>query len=154
MRRLTTIMVLLLTLGFSTGAMAQTKKKAAVATPESKILGRHPLSLQWISWDYYGSCNITKEKDGTLKCVGEQLSKEAPGDYVRLDGTVEIVDKDHLKFTGTIAIRVNYNNNGQECLREGTFDFVTKPGRKYWRLQQQDNPCEGIVDYVDIYYKK
>jgi hypothetical protein len=85
--------------------------------------------------------------------VGEQLSKEAPGDYVRLDGTVEIVDKDHLKFTGTIAIRVNYNNNGQECLREGTFDFVTKPGRKYWRLQQMNNPCEEIVDYVDIYYK-
>jgi hypothetical protein len=148
------ILCLMLSVAVCTNAQKKTVKKKAVSPTEARVIGKHLLTLQWISWDYYGSCNITKEKDGTLKCVGEQLSKEAPGDYVRLDGTVEIVDKDHLKFTGTIAIRVHYNNGGQECLREGTFDFVTKPGRKYWRLQQQDNPCEGIVDYVDIYYKK
>lgn len=146
----------MLSVAVCTNAQKKTVKQSKVNSKtiaERRVMGKHLLTLQWISWDYYGSCNITKEKDGTLKCVGEQLSKEAPGDYVRLDGTIEIVDKDHLKFTGVIAIRVNYNNNGQECLREGTFDFVTKPGRKYWRLQQQDNPCEGIVDYVDIYYK-
>ena len=148
------ILMLMLSVAVCTNAQkTKTKKYVKKPTTEQRVIGKHLLTLQWISWDYYGSCNITKEKDGTLKCVGEQLSKEAPGDYLRLNGTVEIVDKDHLKFTGTIAIRVNYNNNGQECLREGTFDFVTKPGRKYWRLQQMDNPCEGIVDYVDIYYK-
>ena len=148
------ILLMMLSVAVCTNAQkAKTKKPVKKQTTEQRVIGKHLLTLQWISWDYYGLCNITKEKDGTLKCVGEQLSKEDPGDYVRLDGTVEIVDKDHLKFTGTIAIRVHYNNNGNECLREGTFDFVTKPGRKYWRLQQMDNPCEGIVDYVDIYYK-
>ena len=62
--------------------------------------------------------------------VIENLCKNAI-DAMEGNGTITIVDARHLVFNGTIAIRVNYNNGGEECLREGTFDFVASGKRKY-----------------------
>ncbi len=152
MKRLTAIIVLLLTLGFSTGAMAQAKGKAAVATLESKILGRHLLSLQWISWDYFGSVEVRKE-NGRLHCIGSQRSREND-DYLIIDGYIEMKDALHFGFTGTIITKIYHINNGQPCIRDGYFEFASTQGRKYWRLQQMENPCDEVTDYVDIYFSK
>jgi hypothetical protein len=32
-----------------------------------------------------------------------------------------------------------------------TFKITGK--RKYWRMQQFDNPCDEAADYVDIYFR-
>jgi len=137
---------------------AQTTKKVRQTAPrkqtvEQRVIGKHMLSLQWISWDYFGTCTIKRNSAGELECKGEQLSREN-NDYLRLDGTIEIVDAKHLRFTGTIVSSIYHINNGEECLREGTFDFVSTEGRRYWRLQQMKNPCDGCTDYVDIYFKR
>ena len=155
------LMILCLMLVVAFGADAQTKRRTPVKktttqralTPEQKVLGKHMLSLQWISWDYFGSCNITKDDNGVLHCKGEQLSRENDDD-LKINGTIEIVDANNLKFTGTIAMKIYHINGGKECLREGTFDFKATNGRKYWRMQQMDNPCDMACDYVDIYFKK
>ena len=156
------LMILCLMLALAFGADAQTKRRTPVKkttttqralTPEQKVLGKHMLSLQWISWDYFGTCNITKDDNGVLHCKGEQLSREND-DYLKINGTIEIVDANNLKFTGTIAMKIYHINGGKECLREGTFDFKATNGRKYWRMQQMDNPCDMACDYVDIYFKK
>lgn len=142
----------------ATGVNAQTHKqrgkhKTKPVSVEQRVIGRHMLSLQWISWDYFGSCDIKRQADGTLTCKGEQLSKQND-DYLRIDGTIEIVDAKHLKFTGTIVMSIHHIQNGEECLREGTFDFVATGNRRYWRMQQMENPCDGCTDYVDIYFKR
>ena len=82
--------------------------------------------------------------------------KENPvdDDYVKLDGTIEIVDADHLVFTGEIRTKVYHINNGQEVLRSGTYNFVTKEKRKYWRMQEISNPADNCADYIDIYFKR
>ena len=156
------LMILCLMIAVAFGANAQTKRRTPVKkttttqrtlTPEQKVLGKHMLSLQWISWDYFGTCNITKDDKGVLHCKGEQLSREND-DYLKINGTIEIVDANNLKFTGTIAMKIYHINGGKECLREGTFDFKATNGRKYWRMQQMDNPCDMACDYVDIYFKK
>lgn len=129
---------------------------------ERRVIGKHMLSLQWISWEYYGSVTIKKEADGTLTCKGEQLARKckdaeegckANDDYVKLDGTIEIVDRNHLTFTGEIRTKIYHINNGQEVLREGTFHFEATGNRKYWRLQEMTNPADECVDYIDIYFK-
>lgn len=130
----------------------RTTQSQALTPAERRVLGRHMISLQWISWDYFGSVNITKEADGRLHCVGGQESREND-DYLRIDGYITIVDADHLIFNGQIRTKVSYLFNGDECLRDGQYDFVTKEGRKYWRMQQTEN-CESSTDYIDIYYRK
>lgn len=142
---------------------AQTENTAGLTALERKVVGKHLLTLQWISWKYYGSVTIKKEADGTLSCKGEQQAVnckdaeaecKANGDYVKLDGTIKIVDKDHLIFTGQIREKIFHINNGQEVLRDGTFNFVTKENRHFWRMQEMTNPADECVDYIDIFYNK
>lgn len=118
---------------------------------ERKVVGKHLLSLQWISWDYFGSCEISKVGQNRYRCVGRQDSKEN-SDYLKLDGYISIVNEKHLKFTGAIRTKVEFLNNGEEYVREGTFDFKATDGRQYWREQEMAGP-DGVTDYVDIYFK-
>lgn len=127
------------------------KGQPALTALERKVVGRHMLSLQWISWDYFGTCEITKEPDGRYRCVGEQLSKENPGDFLRLDGYIEIVNEKHLIFDGSIAIKIYHLNDGEEYVRTGRYDFKSTQNRKYWRAQNLEKI--DATDYVDIYFK-
>jgi hypothetical protein len=114
--------------------------------------GTHNLTLQWISWDVPGKVKITRQTDGTYTVKGEQRNKA--GDFVTIDGTLKVLDPKQLLFTGNIQSRYTGVNNGNPCDKQGTFHFLSKGARQYWRLQEMDN-CEGnnVVDYVDIYFK-
>ena len=118
---------------------------------ERKVVGKHLLSLQWISWDYFGTCEITKSSNGTFRCVGSQYSKEN-SDYLKLDGYISIISADHLQFTGVIKTKIHHLNSGNEYVRQGSFDFISTAGRKYWREQEMAGP-DGVTDYIDIYFK-
>lgn len=121
---------------------------------ENVLLGSHPLTLQWIGWDHPGTIDFYKEMD-LLICKGEQLSKENETDFLKIDGIVEeIINEKEFVFRGTIITKVNYINGGEECVREGSFRFKATGTRKYWRMREMDNPCDGVTDYVDIYFKK
>lgn len=126
-------------------------RNSSLSALERKVIGRHMLSLQWISWNYFGSCNITKEADGRLRCVGEHLSKEYPGDFLKIDGYMTIVDERHLIFDGDITIKVYHLNEGQPYTRTGQYDFIATQNRKYWRAQNLEKI--DATDYVDIYFK-
>ncbi|MCF0202561.1 MAG: hypothetical protein HUK08_04275 [Bacteroidaceae bacterium] len=142
---------------YSSSAAASSSKYSSSGglTPfEKKLVGKHMLSLQWISWDYFGSCQITKEGDNNYRCVGEQLSRENQGDFVRIDGYLSVESEKHLVFNGKIVMKIYHINGGNECVREGTFNFVATGKRKYWRMQEMDNPCDQACDYVDIYFKR
>ncbi len=149
-----TLLLIALAIVFGcTAAVAQQKKGGASKNAvEQKVLGKHKLSLQWISWENFGTVTITKEKNGRLRCVGEQRSVEN-SDYLTIDGYITIVNEKHLKFEGNITLSVSHIQYGKPCVREGTFDFKSTQGRRYWRMQQMENPCDGCTDYVDIYFK-
>ena len=115
------------------------------------LLGRHRFSLQWISWDYFGSATVI-ETNGTLSITGEQRGR-GNTNYVKMEGIITRVDAKEFGFSGTIIIQVKDNNNGEPCKREGEMTFRITNNRRYWRLKEMDNPCEGIVDYVDIYFR-
>ncbi|HEX8091257.1 MAG TPA: hypothetical protein VF762_20545 [Blastocatellia bacterium] len=124
------------------------KDKAA----EVMLLGEHRLSLQWISWDYFGRATVA-ESNGALLLTGEQKARKG-GDYLKIDGVITEVGAKEFKFDGTIVTKVEINNGGKPCERKGEMTFAIKGGRKYWRLQEMDNPCEEVVDYVDIFFRK
>ncbi|WP_167016840.1 hypothetical protein [Chitinophaga sp. Cy-1792] len=114
--------------------------------------GKHNFTLQWISWDHPGKVAITKNTDGTYNIKGDQYSADKK-DFVTIDGVIKVQTPQELLFTGSISTRYSGVNDGKVCDKKGTYHFLAKGARKYWRLQEMDN-CEGnnVVDYVDIYF--
>lgn len=136
-----------------------TTAKKTVRSPKN-LVGTHMLSLQWISWDRFGKAVVTKgAEEGTYNISGTQgsaccneIDGRNNGDFLSIEGTLRKIDDLHLVFNGKIITKVYHINGGQEVVREGEFNFLSTQGRKYWRLQEMDNPTEGCVDYVDIYF--
>lgn len=117
-----------------------------------RLIGKHALTLQWLGTGTLrdaGSAEVAAE-NGIWHLTGRQQTKEG---YVTLDGRVTEVDATTFAFTGKIITNVSYINQGKDCLRDGDFTFAKKANRKYWRLQQIDNPCDEAADYVDIYLR-
>jgi hypothetical protein len=128
-------------------AKTEIKDEAA----KTKLLGDHPLSLQWVSWSNFGKAGIT-DNNGTLVVKGEQKSKKGD-EYLSINGVITMVDAKEFKFNGTIITRVSFINGGKPCERKGEMTFRITGNRKFWRLKEMDNPCEAVVDYVDIRFK-
>ncbi len=129
----------------------QTRTAVADAAAAKRLLGKHMLSLQWISWDYFGTATVTNKK-GVYALKGEQRGR-GNTDFVTIDGTISRIDTKEFTFSGTIVTQVSHINGGEPCMREGEFTFKITGTRKYWRLMQMDNPCDPVTDYVDIYFR-
>ena len=135
--------------GFS--VFAQEKTVVNDAKAKAMLLGRHKLSLQWISWDYFGQANVSN-KSGVLYLKGEQKARNG-NDYVKIDGVITSIDAKEFVFDGAITMRISHIADGKPCERTGEMTFLITGKRKYWRLQEMDNPCDGVTDYVDIYFR-
>ncbi|QQS34122.1 MAG: hypothetical protein IPM50_05980 [Acidobacteriota bacterium] len=117
------------------------------------LLGKHKMSLQWISWDYFGTATVTNSR-GVYRIKGEQKGRGAEkGAYVMIDGVIRSISAREFVFDGRIETYVNHINSGNPCVREGEMAFAITGKRKYWRLQQMQNPCDEVTDYVDIYFR-
>ena len=115
------------------------------------ILGKHMCSLQWISWKDFGSVSISYGADNLLYVKGGQKSKTNE-DFLEMYGTLTVLNPLHLQFNGQIFTRVEHINNGKPVKREGTYNFTVAGQRRYWRMQEMNNPKDGYCDYVDIYF--
>ena len=119
------------------------------------------MTLQWLSWEpeEWGAIEFTPLVDGSYAVSGEQLSpfqevEPDPnlGDFVRIEGTIVRVSDRELLFTGEIATRISYINDGEPCVRSGELTFLATGERQFWRMQDLLN-CDGVhTDYVDIYF--
>lgn len=143
----------LLSLVFSFSVFGQEKTEILDAKAKAMLIGNHKLSLQWISWNYFGTATVTQRK-GTLYLKGSQRGRgESKGDYLNVDGVITSVSSKEFKFDGKIILRVSHINNGEPCTREGEMTFKITGKRRYWRLQEMDNPCDTATDYVDIFFR-
>lgn len=126
------------------------------AAARARLVGEHLITLQWLGFgDLSGAGRATVSDAGDhLALRGEQRgSGENAGDYLRIDGRIVSASRDGFVFEGEILTRVHHIADGAECRREGRFTFLTRAGRRYWRLQEMDNPCDGVTDYVDVYFR-
>jgi len=149
--------VILITFIFGAGNAAQSSSAVADKTvikdlaAKAKLLGAHKLSLQWISWDYFGKAVVSDNK-GVMSIKGEQKARKGD-DFLKIDGLITMVDTKEFTFNGTIIMQISHINGGKPCTREGEMTFRITGNRKYWRLQQMDNPCDVATDYVDIFFR-
>lgn len=133
-------------------ALGQETTKINDAPAARMLLGRHLMSLQWISWDYFGRATVTNSR-GIYRIKGEQNGR-SNSDFLRIDGMIRSIDAKQFTFEGKIITQVSHINDGGPCTREGEFVFRITGNRKYWRLMEMDNPCDGVTDYVDIYFRR
>lgn len=136
------------------GYLAQERTIIRDARAAQMLLGRHKLSLQWISWDYFGTATVT-DRAGVYSLKGEQNGRgESRSDFLRLDGNITEIDEKQFVFDGTVVMKISHINGGQSCERKGTLNFRITGIRKHWRMQQMDNPCDQATDYVDIFFRQ
>jgi len=141
----------LLSLGLAAG-VAYADPDISDEAMAKKLMGRHAVTLQWLGTGTLkdaGKAEV-KKVDGEWHLAGRQETAEG---FVEVDGIVTSVDIDGFDFRGKIVTQVTFLNGGKACPREGDFTFLKKGKRKYWRLQQMDNPCDTATDYVDIYLR-
>ena len=120
------------------------------------LAGNHNLTLQWISWQAPGKVTFTPISKDHYKIKGEQKGRKSNDEcqncFLTIDGTIEKLTPKSLRFTGKIESSIHHIQNGDPCVKEGTFDFISTGSRKYWRCQNMDG-CDGVTDYVDIYFQ-
>jgi hypothetical protein len=131
-------------------AAAAPPERTIVRSPGALAMLRHNggLTLQWISWDYRGRLEVG-ERGGLVHLAGAQAARDGAG-RLELDGDVVEIGERSFTFRGRIAI-ADTPDPGRQCLREGTYEFRITGARRYWRLQQMEQ-CDGLTDYVDIYF--
>jgi SpoVK/Ycf46/Vps4 family AAA+-type ATPase len=95
---------------------------------------------------------ISQDSDtGIVFIKGGQKSK-TNSDYLEIDGTLTVISPLHLRFEGEITTCVYHINDGKPVKRKGTYNFTVAGQRRYWRMQETNNPKDGCCDYVDIYF--
>jgi hypothetical protein len=142
---------LLIVAGFSESIFSQQKTEISSPKAKAMLVGKHRLSLQWISWDYFGTAIVTQRR-GTLWLRGKQTGR-ANGDYLIVDGVITSIDSKEFKFDGKVLTKVSHINGGKPCTREGEMTFKITGNRRYWRLQEMASPCDTATDYVDIFFR-
>lgn len=145
------ILAILMLACLATASFAQEKTVVNDVKAKNMLLGKHMLSLQWISWDYFGSATVT-EKNGVYYLKGRQKSRK-DSDFVEIDGVITEINAKDFKLDGKITMQISHINGGEPCVREGEMTFAITGKRKYWRLQEMQNPCDEATDYVDIYFR-
>jgi hypothetical protein len=146
-----TSVILLILLMSVIPTLCQERTKVNDQAAAKMLLGRHKLSLQWISWDYFGAATV-KQARGIYSLKGEQRGR-GNKDYLTIEGMIVSIDKNQFVLEGDIVTRVSHINGGKPCTRHGDFTFKITGKRKYWRMQEMDNPCDEATDYVDIYFR-
>ena len=117
---------------------------------KNSLIGNNNCSLQWISWDKFGTLKV-EEKDKKLIVTGSQ---KLNGDTLEIDGYFTMIDTNRLDFNGKIVTQVSHINSGSPCFREGDMTFMKYENRNHWRLQEMNSPCSDVTDYVDISVRK
>ena len=148
MRAIACLVLLLATA--ATEAAPEIPARTTVSDPAAlaRLRRNAGITLQWISWDYRGRVRVS-EAAGLVHLHGAQAARRGNG-RLELDGDVVSIGAASFTFRGHIAI-VDTPDPGRACMRDGDFEFRITGRRHYWRLQQMEQ-CDGLTDYVDIYF--
>lgn len=119
------------------------------AAAAGRLLRNKGVTLQWIDWNTRGTATVTREANGLWHLRAAQVQAGGPG-RLYLDGDVTEIGADYFTFEGTIRIK-DTPDAGRFCEKRKTWHFAVTQNRPYWRLREFEW-CDGLTDYVDIYF--
>ena len=131
---------------------------AADAQVEQKVLGNHPLTLQWLSFENAptGTARIYREGEDILVDGEQRYSGREGSGFLTLKGKLRILNERELEFDGSIVTQSTSVNGGKPHTREGKYLLKAWGKRQYWRMQNMTQPDGDymITDYIDIFFAK
>ena len=142
------ILVSVVAMALAAGQPAVERTRIDDPAALARLRGNSGITLQWIGWEHRGHVRVS-ERDGLLHLSGAQNARGGPG-RLTLEGEVLEIGPSSFTFRGRIAIS-DTPDAGRDCVRDGTYEFRVTQRRRYWRLQQMEQ-CDGLTDYVDIYF--
>ncbi|WP_143277596.1 hypothetical protein [Bordetella genomosp. 10] len=111
-----------------------------------RLMNNSGITVQWL-WHADRGHLKARDVNDVVSIEGTQSNYEGT---LKIKGDVVAISADRFRFRGTILI-VDAPDKGRNCERTGDFDFRISGKRKYWRLQQMEF-CDGLTDYVDVYF--
>jgi hypothetical protein len=133
------------------------KNSLSADDTENLVLGNHVLTLQWLSFHKgVGKASIYK-KGGKIFIDGYQKENyQGHLNLMSIQGTIRIISRSELEFEGKIITKIHDINSGVPYERNGKFLLKARGSRKYWRMQNMEQPDGNfmITDYIDIYFEK
>jgi hypothetical protein len=145
--------LLLVTLAFPAVSVSAPPAARTVidnAAAAARLQSNGGITLQWIGFTSPARGHVRVSwQGGWLHLSGGQKAHDGPG-RLALEGDVVRIGARQFTFRGKIVI-TDTPDGGRRCVRDGTFEFRVTGQRRYWRLQQMEM-CDGLTDYVDIYY--
>ena len=152
-------MMLALALAFATQSTQMPRERETTQPASTVVADRAALNrlmhnsgitLQWIGFETPGRGHVVARlRDGLLHLSGSQTARSGGG-RVTLEGDVLRIEARSFTFRGRIVI-TDTPDVGRNCVRDGTYEFRATGTRRYWRLQDIE-ACDGLADYVDIYF--
>lgn len=142
--------ILVSVVALALAAVQPAAERTQVEDPSAlaRLRSNSGVTLQWIGWEHRGRVRVS-ERNGLVHLSGAQSARGGPG-RLTLEGDVLEIDASSFTFRGRIAIS-DTPDAGRDCVRDGTYEFRVTQRRRYWRLQQMEQ-CDGLTDYVDIYF--
>lgn len=110
----------------------------------NNLAGEHVLTHNMIKGQ--GKIDFTKAGKDEYKIKG---SLQNGSNYIKVDGTGQMISKNNLRFEGTIKQSINDYENGKLDVRNGKKTFFTKDGGKTFRLYESVNSL-GFSDQIYI----
>lgn len=131
---------------------------AADTAAEQKVLGNHPLTLQWLGFGEgpTGTAKIYRKGEDILVDGEQRYRGREDSGYLTLKGKLRILNERELEFEGTIVTQSTSINGGKPYTREGKYLLKAWGKRQYWRMQNMTQPDgeSTVTDYIDIFFAK
>lgn len=125
------------------------ERDAAAEAVRTQLIGRHSFTHAniHINQKNSGSAEFWEE-NGTLKMRGAHYGG---GERFEMEGTVKKILPKSFEVFGTLSYS-SPGVQGGRCSRIGTFTF-RKENRSLWQFNNNQNPCMGTFDWVDLEVK-
>lgn len=139
--------------GLALGVTASSAGADTPPAPESpqtleRLRGNQGITLQWIGWDQRGDVQV-RTVGGRTFLTGWQVDPGGAG-TLWIDGEVVESGDDHFILDGLIRI-AGSPDAGRNCAQDKRWTFAITQNRRYYRLREFEW-CDGLTDYIDIYF--
>lgn len=136
-------------------AAPETPKATEILSAEESqlLLGAKPLSWKRLADAKERAGRVEIRDEGGLWRISGSQRGALPGterDSVEIEGVILRILPNMFTIKGEVTLRSAGTMGGAACKQAGTVTFRRHPRDPFWRLLDDENPCDGRRELVEI----